>query len=57
MNEQPLKIGEVARQIGVSVDTIRAWEAAGKLAATRTPGNQRRFTQSDIDRLKNAPAA
>jgi excisionase family DNA binding protein len=44
-------IGETARQLGVSLDTIRRWHREGKIAATRTVGGQRRFAQSEIDRL------
>lgn len=51
-------IGETARQLGVSIDTIRRWEADGKLAAVRTLGGQRRFAQSEIDRvLRGEPVA
>jgi excisionase family DNA binding protein len=46
-----LPIGEAARQLGVSIDTIRRWEHDEKLHGTRTPGGQRRFRQSEIDRL------
>lgn len=50
-----LSIGQAARELGVSVDTLRRWEAEGKLAATRTPGGQRRFAQADIDRIRSGP--
>ena len=46
----PLAIGEVARVYGVSVDTIREWETAGKIPPSfRTPGNQRRWDARDIE--------
>jgi molybdopterin-binding protein len=35
-----LRIGEVAQAVGVSVDTLRRWEAAGTVAFERR-GNQR----------------
>jgi molybdopterin-binding protein len=35
-----LRIGEVAQAAGVSVDTLRRWEAAGRIAFERR-GNQR----------------
>lgn len=35
-----LRIGEVAQAVGVSVDTLRRWEAEGRLAFERH-GNQR----------------
>jgi excisionase family DNA binding protein len=43
-----LPIGETARALGVSVDTIRRWESDGKLNATRTLGNQRRFRRAYV---------
>ena len=49
-----LPIGEVARILNVSVDTIRRWEGEGKIEATRTPGQQRRFARAEVDRLATA---
>jgi excisionase family DNA binding protein len=43
-----LPIGQVAAIFNVSVKTVRNWEDAGKLAAIRTPGGQRRFRRSDV---------
>lgn len=43
-----LPIGTVAAAFGVSVPTVRAWGDAGKLSVVRTPGNQRRFLESEI---------
>jgi excisionase family DNA binding protein len=36
-------IGEAASALGVSIATLRRWEAAGKITAERTPGGQRRY--------------
>lgn len=47
-------VGEAARQLGVSIDTLRRWERAGKITGVRTPTNHRRFPQSEIDRIKEA---
>ena len=47
-----LPIGTAARLLGVSVDTIRRWESAGQITSQRTPGGQRRFPRSEIDRLR-----
>lgn len=52
-----LPIGEAARSLGVSLDTIRRWERDGKISGIRTPGGQRRFPQSEIDRLLSGAAA
>lgn len=48
-------IGEAARILGVSIDTVRRWESDGKLASTRTPGGQRRFRLVDVERLRAGP--
>lgn len=51
-------IGDVARLLGVSVDTVRRWEKAGRICtAQRTPGGQRRFPMAEIDRLRRTTEA
>ncbi len=47
-----VSIGEAATTLGVSVDTIRNWEKAGKITALRTPGGIRKFRLSEIQGLK-----
>lgn len=49
--DQQLSIGEAARRLRISVETLRRWEASGKVSAVRTPGGQRRFPSSQIDAL------
>lgn len=49
-----IPIGEAARILGVSVDTIRRWETEGRIVSTRTAGNQRRFTLSEIEQMGEA---
>lgn len=55
--DEQLPIGVAARELGVSVETVRRWSREGLIASTRTLGNQRRFARSEIDRIKNASAA
>ena len=44
-------IGEAARRLGVVPETVRRWEAAGKIASVRTSGGQRRFALAEIERV------
>lgn len=46
-----IPIGDVARMLGISVDTVRRWEAEGRLSAVRTLGGQRRFLRSEVEAL------
>jgi MerR family transcriptional regulator/heat shock protein HspR len=51
--ETPLhSIGSVARMLGVSVQTLRMYERRGLILARKSAGNQRLYSQSDIERLK-----
>ena len=52
-----LPIGEVARSLGVTVATIRRWDSAGHIISVRTPGGQRRFSRSEIERLRGSAAS
>ena len=47
---------EAARAIGVSVDTLRRWDRAGKLQTTRDERNRRLVPASEVERLRKAPA-
>lgn len=38
-----VSIGKAARELGVSPETLRRWEAAGKIRPERTPGGHRRY--------------
>lgn len=52
-----LTIGEVAHRAGVSVPTLRFYEAKGLIAADRTAGNQRRFARHVLRRVAVIRAA
>ena len=49
--EDLLPIGDAARLLGVSVETLRRWDRGGRIPSVRTLGGQRRFRHGDIDRL------
>ena len=46
-----LRLGEAAKQLGVSPDTLRRWAAAGRLSVELTPGGQRTVSQADVSGL------
>ena len=46
-----IPIGEAARALGVSVDTLRRWERAGRLKTTRDSANRRLVSEEEIHRL------
>jgi excisionase family DNA binding protein len=51
-----LPIGEAARYLGVSVDTLRRWEKAGRLKPFRSPTNRRFYTKKLLNQvLDNKP--
>ncbi|WP_369259415.1 redox-sensitive transcriptional activator SoxR [Geodermatophilus amargosae] len=52
-----LPIGEVAARSGLAPSALRHYEAEGLIAATRTPGNARRFPRSVLRRLAFVRAA
>ncbi|MGU8835525.1 IS607 family transposase, partial [Clostridium perfringens] len=48
-----LSIKEAAEFLGVSTETLRRWEKAGKLIPYRTNGGHRRYEQTDLIKLKS----
>lgn len=53
---ESIGIGEAAKMLGVSTDTLRRWDRAGRLRTTRDERNRRRVPVSEIERLRKAPA-
>jgi excisionase family DNA binding protein len=51
-----LLLGEAARALGVSPDTLRRWERSGKLRATRDSVNRRRVSREELQRLGGGAA-
>jgi molybdopterin-binding protein len=51
-----LSLGEAAAALGVSVDTLRRWDRAGKLTTLRDARNRRLVPASEIARLSDRPA-
>src|SRR4051812_3937171 len=50
-----LTLAEAAREIGVSMDTLRRWERDGKLRAVRDERNRRRVSRREVERLSSRP--
>src|SRR5581483_9306449 len=46
-----VKIGEAAKILGVSIDTLRRWEAKGKIETVRTPGGTRLYSVGSLDKV------
>jgi molybdopterin-binding protein len=46
-----VRIGRAAEMLGVTVDTIRRWADAGRLATTRSSGGQRLVPMAEVTRL------
>jgi len=47
-----VRIGQAAELLGVSVETLRRWEADGKLRTRRSAGGQRVVAAAEITRLR-----
>jgi len=54
MPEPYLKIGDVARKVGVSPSVIRSWESLGLARPRRTESRYRLYTAEDVKLLKRA---
>ena len=52
MPRQTLSAAEAARALGISVDTLRRWDRAGKLRVERDSANRRVVPVAEIDRLR-----
>jgi len=51
-----VSIGPAARELGVSRDTLRRWEAAGKIEVERTPNGHRRYNLAKLRGVTKAPS-
>jgi len=50
-------IGQAAKHLKVSIQTLRRWESAGKITPIRNKQNQRLFHLKDLENLKNTKYA
>lgn len=50
-----LTLGEAARALGVSLDTLRRWDRDGKMRTVRDERNRRRVPVAEVERLRPRP--
>jgi molybdopterin-binding protein len=48
---------EAASALGISLDTLRRWDKAGRIEVQRDAGNRRVVAAAEIDRLRGGRAA
>jgi molybdopterin-binding protein len=49
-----IRVGQAAEMLGVSVETLRRWEAEGRLVMERSEGGQRLVAIEEVSRLLDA---
>ena len=52
MPRQIYRASEAARALGISLDTLRRWDRAGKIRVERDASNRRVVPVSEVERLK-----
>jgi molybdopterin-binding protein len=52
MPKQFYTASEAAKTLGISLDTLRRWDRAGRIQTARDSGNRRIVAASEIDRLR-----
>jgi molybdopterin-binding protein len=52
---ETLTMGEAAKALGVSVDTLRRWDRAGKITTLRDERNRRLVDRTEVDRVSASP--
>ncbi len=55
--ERPYTAAEAARALGISLDTLRRWDRAGKIAVERDDANRRVVPASEVERLRGRERA
>jgi len=54
--DHDLTLGEAAKALGVSADTLRRWDRSGRLHTHRDDRNRRRVAVAEVERLRGRPA-
>jgi molybdopterin-binding protein len=55
LRQMDLTLGEAAKVIGVSADTLRRWDRSGKLRTVRDARNRRLVPAEEVQRLSSHP--
>ena len=55
MGQDNVPLGDAARAIGVSVDTLRRWDRAGTITTVRDERNRRLVPAREVERLAARP--
>ena len=50
-----LSIGQAAKYLGISRDTLRRWEKKGKISPQRSPTDRRYYTKEQLDESITKP--
>ena len=50
-----MPLGEAARALGVSIDTLRRWDRARKIRTVRDERNRRLVPAAEVERLSSRP--
>jgi molybdopterin-binding protein len=56
MPKQAYTATEAARELGISVDTLRRWDRAGRIRTERDSANRRLVALEEIERLRGKAA-
>jgi molybdopterin-binding protein len=54
MQKEMLTASEAARALGISLDTLRRWDRAGRIKTQRDDANRRLVSVREVERLKGA---
>ena len=54
MPKQTYSAAEASRALGISIDTLRRWDRAGKIRVERDAANRRVVPAAEIERLRGA---
>jgi molybdopterin-binding protein len=56
MPKEVYTAGEAASALGISLDTLRRWDKAGRISVARDKSNRRVVSAAEIDRLRGDAA-